>query len=97
MQYSVIRRILEPGGVDAAVESERRVATFYPILHGNLHLSTPCFFTSQVMESIELKPGLTVLNLGSVTGYLCTMVGLILRKLIDELWDPQSVTVYHLI
>ena len=49
--------------------------------HGNIHLSAPCIY-SEVMESIKLEAGMSFLNLGSGTGYLSTLAGLILGKFV---------------
>uniref|UniRef100_H3ATK3 Protein-L-isoaspartate O-methyltransferase domain-containing protein 1 n=1 Tax=Latimeria chalumnae TaxID=7897 RepID=H3ATK3_LATCH len=57
--------------------------------HGNIHLSAPCIY-SEVMEALKLQPGLSFLNLGSGTGYLSTMVGLILGPLSGERGDHTN-------
>ncbi len=42
-----------------------------------LHLSAPCIY-SRAMEALKLENGMSFLNIGSGTGYLSTMAGILI-------------------
>lgn len=44
---------------------------------GTLHLSAPCIY-SKAAEALDIKPGISFLNVGSGTGYFNTLVGTII-------------------
>lgn len=79
IKSSIIERVFR--AVDRAEYylPEARINAYKDLAWKNshLHMSAPCIY-SEVMEGLCLEPGVSFLNLGSGTGYLSTMVGLIL-------------------
>jgi protein-L-isoaspartate O-methyltransferase len=71
---------------------------------GHIHISAPCIYT-RVLESLEVRPNQSFLNIGSGTGYFSTMVGLILGpyginhniELHDELIEYAKEKLYEFV
>lgn len=63
----VDRRLFAPQGAEDVAYHDR------PIREGRVHLSAPHMYAA-VVETLELKPGQSFLNLGSGSGYLSHIV-----------------------
>lgn len=70
-----------------AIEPKERIYSDSAWRVNKLHLSAPTIY-GHVLCGLDIRPGQSVLNIGSGTGYLSTIIGLLLGMLLTLIMWP---------